>query len=194
MGQLLVILWVFVGILRGISAQEEVNNVIEITQENMDLGRMKREKWMLFFGSPLCPHCMRFLSTWKLFADMALEDGVRVGAVNCLEDPDVCGYFGITKYPSIVYVKDGRYWEFEGERSIQNMTEFYTEGHLGSSGNQLVGSKKAPDLVTNSPTLAVWKAMTFEGKIKALIPLPLTLLALWGVTAAIPRRKKLKVD
>ena len=110
----------------------ETNNVIEITSDNFDIRMFHNTPFLVFFGTTTCPFCMKFLPTWKYLADVALESNIKTGAVNCLTDQSVCDYFETTKYPYIVYIANGHYYEFEGIRSVENLKKFYENEYINA--------------------------------------------------------------
>ncbi|XP_020784724.2 dnaJ homolog subfamily C member 10 [Boleophthalmus pectinirostris] len=82
------------------------------------------EIWFINFYSPRCSHCHQLAPTWR---EMAKEmDGViRIGAVNCGDNHQLCRRKGIHSYPSLYLYRAGQTPEkFSGERSKDNLVRF----------------------------------------------------------------------
>lgn len=104
-----------------------VNNVINITLEYLKNKPFEKSDYLLFFGSPKCPFCMKMLPTWKTLADLALIDNIKTGAINCLFEKNICESFKIKQFPTIYLVKENFFYKFDGKRSLKNFVNFYKE-------------------------------------------------------------------
>ncbi|RQM29110.1 hypothetical protein B5M09_008675 [Aphanomyces astaci] len=108
------------------------------------------EPWLLKFYAPWCGHCKRLVRpsrtylmagshqsmrpqapVWdKLSADLhAKHDSTRVGKVDCTKHRRVCSRFNVNGYPSLVYVRNGQVYPYEGARSLEGFHEFVTTGY-----------------------------------------------------------------
>lgn len=54
------------------------------------------------FYSPMCSHCHHLAPTWRTVAK-ELEGVIRVGAVNCEDDWQLCHQIGIRSYPTLLH-------------------------------------------------------------------------------------------
>lgn len=50
----------------------------------------------------MCSHCHHVAPVWRKIAK-DLEGVIRVGAVNCEDDWNLCSQIGIPSYPSLMY-------------------------------------------------------------------------------------------
>ncbi|RHY89732.1 hypothetical protein DYB37_005554 [Aphanomyces astaci] len=110
----------------------------------------KSEPWLLKFYAPWCGHCKRLVRpsrtylmagshqsmrpqapVWdKLSADLhAKHDPTRVGKVDCTKHRRVCSRFDVNGYPSLVYVRNGQVYPYDGARSLEGFHEFVTTGY-----------------------------------------------------------------
>lgn len=58
--------------------------------------------WFVNFYSPQCSHCHTLAPIWRKLAT-ELEGVVRIAAVNCFEDWQLCHQLNIRAYPSLRY-------------------------------------------------------------------------------------------
>ena len=106
--------------------------------------------WFINFYSPGCPPCHRLAPVWR---ETARELGgvIRIGAVNCFEDGNVCGSQGVNRYPWVMLYNPQRQGRFTGPRETESFVS-YVLGQLSSStvdldesnfDDQVVGSKQS---------------------------------------------------
>lgn len=81
--------------------------------------------WLVNFYSPMCSHCHHLAPVWRKVAE-ELEGVIKVGAVNCEDDFQLCHQIGITAYPSLYYIlKNSTYGrQYTGERTYQAIVDF----------------------------------------------------------------------
>lgn len=58
--------------------------------------------WFVNFYSPMCSHCHDLAPTWKEVAKL-LDGIVKIAAVNCNYNRQLCHQVGIRVYPTLVY-------------------------------------------------------------------------------------------
>lgn len=78
--------------------------------------------WFINFYSPHCSHCHELAPTWREMA-RELEGVIRVGAVNCEDDWQLCRMQGIQSYPSLVMYKHPQREKYRGERTTPIMVQ-----------------------------------------------------------------------
>ncbi|KIH60236.1 thioredoxin [Ancylostoma duodenale] len=79
------------------------------------------EMWFINFYSTYCSHCHQLAPTWRKFA-RAMEGAIRIGAVNCAEDPGLCQSQRVHAYPSLVVYPTGEF--YNGVRDLELLQEF----------------------------------------------------------------------
>jgi len=77
--------------------------------------------WFVNFYSTYCSHCHELAPTWREFA-REMEGVVRIGAVNCAEDPMLCQSQNVMGYPSLVVYPYNIF--YQGPREINALTNF----------------------------------------------------------------------
>ncbi|VDK65151.1 unnamed protein product [Onchocerca ochengi] len=86
------------------------------------------EIWFINFYSTYCSHCHQLAPIWRKFAQ-EMEGVLRVGAVNCAEDPMLCHSQGVMGYPSLVIYPHRHF--FRGERQLKQIVAFAMEYVIG---------------------------------------------------------------
>ncbi|CAG9540325.1 unnamed protein product [Cercopithifilaria johnstoni] len=82
------------------------------------------EIWFINFYSTFCSHCHQLAPTWRKFAQ-EMEGVLRIGAVNCAEDPMLCHSQGVMGYPSLVIYPHRHF--FHGQRQLDDIVAFAME-------------------------------------------------------------------
>mmetsp|Transcript_12222 Transcript_12222/g.13364 ORF Transcript_12222/g.13364 Transcript_12222/m.13364 type:complete len:217 (+) Transcript_12222:61-711(+) len=81
--------------------------------------------WFVKFYIPTCPHCVRMQAAWEELAE-DLNGETNVAEVNCKESAITCTRFGLSGYPTILFLRKGRYYKYAGARSVEAFKEFLT--------------------------------------------------------------------
>ncbi|TKR94871.1 hypothetical protein L596_009103 [Steinernema carpocapsae] len=112
--------------------------------------------WFVNFYSTFCSHCHQLAPTWREFA-REMDGVIRIGAVNCAEDPMLCQSQNVMGYPSLVlYPGDGQHAIFyQGHRELQSllafvMQRFKSEVHRVTFKNYISFSQEW-DQYSNAP-------------------------------------------
>lgn len=80
--------------------------------------------WFVNFYSPQCSHCHHLAPAWRKLAQ-SFEGIVRIGAVNCEEDWQMCRQEGIYSFPSLILYPLRK--KYVGTRELEDMQEFLME-------------------------------------------------------------------
>ncbi|EYC00999.1 hypothetical protein Y032_0111g238 [Ancylostoma ceylanicum] len=105
------------------------------------------EMWFINFYSTYCSHCHQLAPTWRKFARV-MEGAVRIGAVNCAEDPGLCQSQRVHAYPSLVVYPTGEF--YTGVRDLELLQEFILQRmtaeilHLGSDNIEALTTEWEP--------------------------------------------------
>lgn len=81
--------------------------------------------WLINFYSPMCSHCHHLAPVWRRLAKN-LDGVIRIGAVNCEDDWQLCHQLGIQSYPTLLhYPKNSQHGvRYMGEKSDDAITRF----------------------------------------------------------------------
>uniref|UniRef100_A0A914C2D7 DnaJ homolog subfamily C member 10 n=1 Tax=Acrobeloides nanus TaxID=290746 RepID=A0A914C2D7_9BILA len=77
--------------------------------------------WFINFYSTFCGHCHQLAPTWRELARQ-MEGVIRIGAVNCAEDPMLCQSHQVMGYPSLVAFPERLF--YQGPRELNKLVEF----------------------------------------------------------------------
>ncbi|EGI66873.1 DnaJ-like protein subfamily C member 10 [Acromyrmex echinatior] len=81
--------------------------------------------WFVNFYSPMCSHCHHLAPTWKEVAKL-LDGVVKIAAVNCEYNWQLCHQIGIRAYPTLLYFqKNSQHGEhYREEKTQEAITRF----------------------------------------------------------------------
>ncbi|CAF4636275.1 unnamed protein product [Rotaria socialis] len=74
--------------------------------------------------APWCPSCQYFTSIWNDFAKEMISKEIKVAAVDINDYPSLSGRFRISVLPTIYYVRDGVFRQFNGERTLSGLKNY----------------------------------------------------------------------
>ncbi|GAB1598037.1 dnaJ homolog subfamily C member 10-like [Argonauta hians] len=77
--------------------------------------------WFINYYSPHCSHCHHLAPVWREVARQ-LDGVVRIGAVNCQDDWNVCRMQGIRSYPTLMLYP--MKMKYQGERSTEALVQY----------------------------------------------------------------------
>jgi DnaJ family protein C protein 10 len=80
--------------------------------------------WFINFYSPRCSHCHELADTWREVA-REMFGVIRIGAVNCEDDWQLCRQKGINSYPTLILYPERE--KFYGDRSRSELVKFALE-------------------------------------------------------------------
>lgn len=78
--------------------------------------------WFVNFYSTHCSHCHDLAPTWREMA-RELQGVIRVGAVNCEDDWQLCRMQNVHSYPTLIIYKHPVREKYQGDRSTQALVQ-----------------------------------------------------------------------
>lgn len=103
---------------------DEDLEIITLDSGDFEAAVNSGEIWFINFYSPRCSHCHQLAPTWREVAK-EMDGVIRIGAVNCGDNHQLCRRRGINSYPSLYIFRAGQTPEkFSGERSKDNLVRF----------------------------------------------------------------------
>lgn len=100
---------------------EQDSNVLQLTPDKFPLD--KHWVWLVEFYAPWCGHCRELAPKWSKAA-ASLHGVVKVAAVNCDEQKQLCAKHGVQGYPSIKASVNGRFVDYNGARSASALVDW----------------------------------------------------------------------
>ncbi|VDM24465.1 unnamed protein product [Toxocara canis] len=102
------------------------------------------EIWFVNFYSTFCSHCHHLAPTWRNFA-REMEGVLRIGAVNCAEDPMLCQSQNVMGYPSLVLYPEekNRFRKARLAGKIATMSPWQNNSFFSLHVVPFIGSRKA---------------------------------------------------
>ncbi|CAH1183258.1 unnamed protein product [Phaedon cochleariae] len=102
--------------------------IVTLSKNDYELNILDtNQAWFINFYSPNCHHCHELAPTWRKLA-RELEGVIRVAAVNCEDDYNLCYQLSIESYPTLLYYeKESHLYEgikYVGDRSVEALEEY----------------------------------------------------------------------
>ena len=101
------------------------SGVVELTSNNFD-HRVKDSQgvWIVEFYAPWCGHCKNLAPEYQKAAK-ALAGIVNVGGINCDEEKQLCGQYGIQGFPTIKVfgANKNKPEDYNGQRNAQGIVQ-----------------------------------------------------------------------
>ncbi|KXZ47180.1 hypothetical protein GPECTOR_37g186 [Gonium pectorale] len=101
------------------------DRVVQLTDENFD-SETSKGVWMIKVYAPWCSHCKQLEPLWRIFADEAVEDGVKVGKIDGTEERALMARLRVNAFPSIFLLRDGRTYVYNGPRNVASFRAYAT--------------------------------------------------------------------
>lgn len=123
-------------------AWAEEGEVVVLTDATFDEKVTPDQDWMVEFYAPWCGHCKKLAPTWEELGKSA--KGFRVGKVDCTVEKGSCNRFGVRGFPTIKFLKGGKYYDYKGARTVEEFTKFATEGYQSQTPKDIPPKEAAP--------------------------------------------------
>jgi len=108
--------------------------------------------WLIEFYAPWCGHCQQLKPSYIDAAKTlkkAKEEGIKIGAVNCVQEQNLCAKYGVKGYPTIKGFVNGKGKSYNGPREKDDMIRFLKDLRA-SKGTKGGSSKCSSSLVDSS--------------------------------------------
>jgi DnaJ family protein C protein 16 len=101
-------------------------DVIELSFATLSTLFRRTQIWMVNFYHPNCSHCRTMKDEWVSVADK-LYGIIKVAAVRCDEEEELCEEYGVTAYPTIIYFPENTaqtHQVYSGNKAYQEIADF----------------------------------------------------------------------
>nr|VZI02424.1 unnamed protein product [Spirometra erinaceieuropaei] len=98
--------------------------VIELSSESS--ADLHSGLWLLKFYAPWCSFCHHFEPVYREVGRTLsrILPEVRVGRIDAPANPSLSADFGIRGYPTIIFLNNGRRYQYYGERTAEDLVKF----------------------------------------------------------------------
>ena len=122
--------------------QQQNMGTVELRANNFDASVRDGSAWLVEFYAPWCGHCKRFAPTYEKVAetlhaqskaDLAADPAartVKVAKVDGSADRALASRFNIRGYPTFFLVDGWDVYEYEGDRTLEDLVDFVTEDYV----------------------------------------------------------------
>lgn len=110
------------------AAEVNEEDVITLSTHTIDQ-QIAQGIWMIEFYAPWCGHCKSLKPVWAEFAT-ASKGKVNVAKVDCTVDRDLATRFGIRGFPTIKLLRDGKMYDFNQRRTVNDFSTFAEKTYL----------------------------------------------------------------
>lgn len=101
---------------------DEDPEIITLSRSDFDASvTYSEDVWFINFYSPRCSHCHTLAPSWREMAK-ELEGVIRIGAVNCADERQLCQMQGVHGYPSLLVFPDKL--KYQGDRTTKELVKF----------------------------------------------------------------------
>ena len=96
--------------------------------ESFTAGAGMGGKEIVFFSMPGCSHCEAFQPTWDSFyTNLNSSHAVALIQVKSNERPAMVEKYGVTTFPTILYIKDGKEADkYTGDRTYEDLKRYHS--------------------------------------------------------------------
>ena len=101
--------------------------VVSLNAETFDKTIKGDKPVFVKFFAPWCGHCKRLAPTYEEFSNVAKEKfpNLIVAEVDCPANQAICEH--VQGYPTVILYNKGNQVEFEGQRTVDAISEFITK-------------------------------------------------------------------
>lgn len=138
--------------------------------------------WLVEFYAPWCGHCKKLAPVWELVAT-ELSGTVNVASVDCTENTVTAKRFNVRGYPTIKFIKAGKVYDYNGDRSQKSLVDFALTGY----SNSKVVSQPVPAVPTFFDVLQS-SVLQYVNDVKQVVtnqPIPSLTLFMCGLLVGI---------
>lgn len=106
------------------AAMAQDSDVLQLTQKDFkDI--VNPEKIMLVeFFAPWCGHCKALAPEYEKAATMLKDEAIKLAKVDCTEETELCGEFGVQGYPTLKVFREGDHKDYGGGRKTDLIVDY----------------------------------------------------------------------
>ncbi|XP_069701598.1 protein disulfide-isomerase TMX3 isoform X1 [Periplaneta americana] len=140
-------------IIPGIIAVANTSRVLELSDRFLDI--RKDGQWLLMFYAPWCAHCKRLEPIWAHVAQALHNTNIRVGRIDCTRFTGMAVEFGVSGFPTIMFLKGEFQYTFKGDRTKEEIVNFALRVS-GPPVQQITRTESLDNLKASNPLFFVY--------------------------------------
>lgn len=111
------------------------SDVKVLTESTFDAETASGE-WLLEFYAPWCGHCKNLAPKYEELATK-VKDQYNIAKIDCTVEKNLQTRFGIRGFPTIKFLKDGKIYDYSGQRTIDSFVDFMAGGYATATANSI---------------------------------------------------------
>ncbi|ELR22795.1 protein disulfideisomerase domain containing protein [Acanthamoeba castellanii str. Neff] len=133
------------------------SDVVVLNAQNFD-AQTAEGTWMIEFYAPWCGHCKTLKPTWAQLAT-ASKGKFNVAMVDGSAEQGLSKRFGIRGFPTIKLIRDGKLYDYNLRRTVEDFTAFAEGAYAKVEAKELPAAAPA----TPAPTAAAEASVEESG-------------------------------
>jgi len=122
------------------------SDVIELTDANFIETVHTKSKatdvWFIEFYTPWCGFCKKLAPIYEdLATKLKSHKDLKIARVDCKQEHLTCQRFSVKSYPTLKIIKDEYVYDYKGERTFNDMSEFVLGKYSSVIKSKLPGGK-----------------------------------------------------
>ncbi|KAG8232269.1 hypothetical protein J437_LFUL011756, partial [Ladona fulva] len=143
----LVLMFVFMELSVGSRVLELSDRFLEIRKDG---------QWLVMvFYAPWCAHCKRLEPIWAHVAQSLHNTNIRVGRVDCTRFTGMASEFGVSGFPTIMFLKGDLKYTFKADRTKEEIVNFAIR-MSGPPVQQITRPESIDNLKASNPIFFVY--------------------------------------
>ncbi|XP_046396387.1 protein disulfide-isomerase TMX3 isoform X1 [Ischnura elegans] len=129
------------------------SRVLELSDRFLEI--RKDGQWLVMFYAPWCAHCKRLEPIWAHVAQSLHNTNIRVGRVDCTRFTSMASEFGVSGFPTIMFLKGERKYVFKADRTKEEIVNFAIR-MSGPPVQQITRPESIDNLKASNPLFFVY--------------------------------------
>ncbi|KAG8901588.1 protein disulfide-isomerase precursor, partial [Tulasnella sp. 403] len=106
------------------------SDVLVLSSDNFDSVVSKEDLMLVEFYAPWCGHCKALAPAYEEAATSLKEKKIPLAKVDCVDQADLCGQYGVQGYPTLKVFRKGDPTEYSGPRKADGIVTYMVKQSL----------------------------------------------------------------
>ena len=112
---------------------EAESKVVELNDSNI-LDKTKKGTWVVMMYADWCDYCKKLKPTWNRLANVV----PNVARANADSNDNIMKFFGISKFPTLMKISNGKYLEYTGKNTLEDLIAWSKKTEILTSEVNLI--------------------------------------------------------